>query len=263
MASHPAIITPALLSSLRAHPNLPAHTWYFIAAVTLSQLNRPDEIPKVYLHALRTTPDGLTPSHDEKLQISRRMREALVKAAAVGGVPRTINALLELKKATPEELLDVPEPAGPAAAGASPSPSPTGRRADLYDTPVPEVLQRGQAFFNDIYGKVARRVMSQMDNCGTEDLGLVARLMYAYVLSSTAVLSPAETSFVMIAGLVPQDVNPQLKGHLRGALNGGATLEQVRAVRSVAVDLCRAAGMRLLDPGEPGGFGWRSEPVDL
>lgn len=46
-----------------------------------------------------------------------------------------------------------------------------------------------------------------LDGCGTEDLGLAVRLAYAYVLSPTAVLSEAETSFVMIAGLVPQDVS--------------------------------------------------------
>jgi hypothetical protein len=87
----PAIITPALLSSLRSHPNLPGHTWYFIAATTLSQLNRPDEIPKVYQHALRHgSPGDAIPSQDEKLRISRRIREALIKAAAVGGVSRVL-----------------------------------------------------------------------------------------------------------------------------------------------------------------------------
>jgi alkylhydroperoxidase/carboxymuconolactone decarboxylase family protein YurZ len=185
-----------------------------------------------------------------------------VLLSLISSLLQTINALLELKKVTPEELLDVPEPVSvPDSENACSSP--TGRRADLYETPTSQVLQRGQAFFDMLYGKVARRVMSQMDGCGTEDLGLLARLAYGYILSSTAVLSPAETSFVMIAGLVPQDVNPQLKGHLRGALNGGATVDQVRAVRGVVVDLCRAAGMRLLDPNEPAGFGWRSEVVDL
>ena len=87
----PAIVTPALLSSLRSHPNLPGHTWYFVAATTLSQLNRPDEIPKVYQHALRHCSSGdAIPSQDEKLRISRRIREALIKAAAVGGVPRVL-----------------------------------------------------------------------------------------------------------------------------------------------------------------------------
>ncbi len=160
--------------------------------------------------------------------------------------------MLELKKATPEDLLDEPEAF-----------SPTGRRAEIYATPAPQILQRGQAFFEALYGKITRRVMGQMDRSGTEDLGLMARLMYGYVLSNTNVLNAAETSFVMIAGLIPQDVNPQLKGHLRGALNGGATVDEVKAVRNVVVEICSAAGMRILDPGSPSGFGWRSEVADL
>jgi alkylhydroperoxidase/carboxymuconolactone decarboxylase family protein YurZ len=160
--------------------------------------------------------------------------------------------LLELKKATPEELLDDHEGF-----------SPTGRRVDIYETPAPQIMQRGQVFFERLYGKITRRVMGQMDRSGTEDLGLVARLVYGYVLSNTSVLSAAETSFVMISGLIPQDVNPQLKGHLRGALNGGATVEQVKAVRNVVVEICSAAGMKMLDANTPAGFGWRSEVADL
>ena len=91
MSSLPAIITPALLSSLRSHSSLPGHTWYLVAATTLSQLNRPDEIPKVYQHALRHGSGDTAPNQDEKLRISRRMREALIKVAAVGGVPRVLS----------------------------------------------------------------------------------------------------------------------------------------------------------------------------
>ncbi|KAK4104799.1 hypothetical protein N658DRAFT_418033 [Parathielavia hyrcaniae] len=248
----PAIVTSADLSSIRSRPQLPANTWYLIASVTLSQLNRLDEVSKVYQHALRHGPDGTVPSQDEKLRVSRRIREALIKAVAISGVPRTINTLLELKKVTPEELLDEPDAF-----------SPTGRRADMYDTPASQIILRGQTFFEAIYGKITRRVVGQMDRSGTEDLGLLARLMNGYVLSNTSVLSPAETSFVMIAGLIHQDVNPQLKGHLRGALNGGATVEEVRAVRHVVVELCHLAGMKMLDASAPAGFAWRCEVADL
>ena len=109
---------------------------------------------------------------------------------------QTINALLELKKATPEHLLDEHQ-----------AYSPTSRSVDLYNTPTAEILQRGRIFFDKIYGKIAKGVMCRMDRCGTEDLGLTARLVYGYVLSNTNVLSSAETSFVMIAGLIPQDVS--------------------------------------------------------
>lgn len=77
----------------------------------------------------------------------------------------------------------------------------------MYDISTWHVLQRGQTFFDKIYGKVSRRVMGQLDCSGTEDLGLVARLTYGYVLSNTSVLSPVETSYVMMAGLIPQDVS--------------------------------------------------------
>ncbi|KAH8879588.1 hypothetical protein GQ53DRAFT_755915 [Thozetella sp. PMI_491] len=254
MSAVPSIVTPALLSSIRARPNLPGHSWYFIAATTLSILNRPDEIAKVFRYAVDHGAGNAesAPTQDERLQISRRIREALIKAAAVGGVPRTINALLELKKETPDELLD--EPLGP---------SPTGRRADIFDVPNAQVLARGQSFFDNLYGKVARRIMGQMDRSGTEDLGLAARLMYGHILSNTSVLTPAETSFVLIAGLIPQDVNPQLKGHLRGALNGGATVEEVRAVRQIVIEICEASGMKMLDGSTLGGWGWRSEIANL
>jgi alkylhydroperoxidase/carboxymuconolactone decarboxylase family protein YurZ len=87
--------------------------------------------------------------------------------------------------------------------------------------------------------------------------------MYGYLLSNTAILSPAESSFVLIAGLIPQDVNPQLKGHLRGAVNNGASVEEVRAVRDVVIRICEESGMRGLGDDVPQGWGWRSEVANL
>jgi hypothetical protein len=97
---------------------------------------------------------------------------------------------------TPEHLLDEPGTC-----------SPTGRTYDIRDISTSQILHRGQTFFDKIYGKVARRIMGQMDRSGTEDLGLVARLVYGYILSNTNVLSAVESSYVLIAGLIPQDVS--------------------------------------------------------
>ncbi|ETS80040.1 hypothetical protein PFICI_07569 [Pestalotiopsis fici W106-1] len=249
-----AVMTPAILSALRNHPVLPQHSWYIVAASALTILNRPDEIAKVYSFALEHGSHGaeVKPSHEDKLAISRRIREALIKTSAVGGLPKTINALLSLKQVTPDELIDEPG-----------APSPTGRMEDIHNVPYSEILERGRTFFDMIYGKIAKRVMGQMDRSGTEDLGLIARLEYGHVLSNTRILSPTETSFVLIAGLIPQDVNPQLKGHLRGALNGGATVEQVRAVREVTQMICHASGMKRLAEDAVGGWGWRSDVANV
>ncbi|RBQ81280.1 hypothetical protein FVER53590_07374 [Fusarium verticillioides] len=248
------ILTPALLAAIRKQPGLPRNTWYFITATTLSALNRPDELPEVFKNAVGegsgTSGNGV-PSRDDQLRISRRLREALLKASAVGGMPKSINALMSLKSATPEDLLDEP------GMGTSP------RHRDIHDTAPAQVLERGQAFFEAIYGKISRRIMGQLDRSGAPDLGLLARLTYGYVLSNTDVLTPAETSFVLIASLIPQDVNPQLKGHLRGALNGGASVDEVRAVRDVVIKICEASGMKKLEEDAIGGWGWRSEVANV
>lgn len=84
------IATPALLTSLRNQPHVPKHAWYFIAATTLTILNRPDEIPQVYNHVMKhgLGPDDVKPGPEEQLTILRKLREALVKASAVGGLPK-------------------------------------------------------------------------------------------------------------------------------------------------------------------------------
>jgi hypothetical protein len=98
MSPLPSIATPALLSSIRKHPQLPQHTWYFITATTLSILNRPDEIPIVYKYALDhgANASDSNPAHDEQLKISRRMREALIKASAIGGLPKVSRSHAEI-----------------------------------------------------------------------------------------------------------------------------------------------------------------------
>lgn len=250
----PRIISPTLLSFIHGHPNIPLHSWYFIAGVTLSVLNRPDEISTVFKYAMEKGGDRIeaSPGHDEKLKIARKMREALVKAAPIGGLPKTINSLFALKAATPLALLDEPL-----------TYSPTSRPVELYDIPSSTILHRGQKFFDKIYGKVSKRIMGQMDRSGTEDLGIAARLMYGYILSNTSVLTAAESSFVLLAGLIPQDVNPQLKGHLKGALNNGASVEEVKAVREVIIRICEASGMSKIGDSVPAGWGWRSAVANL
>lgn len=86
----PPVMTPALLASLKNHPNLPRHSWYIIASSALTVLNRPEEIPKVYTYAVEATPQGagqpITP--EEQLSITRRIREALIKISMIGGMPK-------------------------------------------------------------------------------------------------------------------------------------------------------------------------------
>lgn len=83
-------MTDSFLSNIRSHPRLPLHTWYAIAGTTLSALNRPEEVPIVFKHALEKGVGGPASSLDseQRLRVARRLREALVKATAVYGLPK-------------------------------------------------------------------------------------------------------------------------------------------------------------------------------
>ena len=61
-----------------------------MTGVTLSVLNLPHEIPYVFRHAIDKGPGSRdsNPEHDEQLEIARKMREALIKAAPIGGLPK-------------------------------------------------------------------------------------------------------------------------------------------------------------------------------
>ena len=101
-SSLPSILTPELLKSIREHPDLPPNSWYIIAAATLTILNRPDEIPKAYEHALdfRRSKTASKADHEHQLKILRRMREALIKTSAVGGVPKVVTNYFVWKTST-------------------------------------------------------------------------------------------------------------------------------------------------------------------
>lgn len=201
----PSVLSPTLLEYMRTHPHLPKDSWYFIAAVTVTIINRPDEVPTIYRHTLNHMPtkvDGEV-DLDEGLKITRRLRESLLKTSAVGGVPKSINSLMALKEVTPTHLQD------------DALESPTGRRSDICDAPSTHMLQRGQNFFDKVYGKISDRVTDMMNSSGTEDLDLIAKLMYGFVLSNTTLLSQADTSYVLIAALIPQDVRYLTHSNLR------------------------------------------------
>ena len=87
-----SVITPALLSSIRGQPHLPRHAWYFLTGVTLSVLNLPHEIPTVFKYAIEKGAGScdVKPGHEEQLEIARKMREALLKAAPIGGLPKVL-----------------------------------------------------------------------------------------------------------------------------------------------------------------------------
>ncbi|PRT52738.1 hypothetical protein B9G98_00358 [Wickerhamiella sorbophila] len=218
------ILTSSRLSRLAAYPHL-SSSWHYLSAAILSVCNHPQEIPALYKYAMEVTPK------EDHARVTSEMRESLLKAAALIGLPRTINSLTELKNVTPEELrLDEP------------------LRSD--DTDFEKV---GESFFAKVYGKITKRIHYQLHTAYPDLNWFIIKHEYGPLLSFTKILGAKETSLVVVASLVPQDVNPQLKGHLKGAVNNGSSVEEVNSVRDMAIELSQWCGV------QP----WRSEVAKL
>ncbi|KAF3912250.1 hypothetical protein AA313_de0201398 [Arthrobotrys entomopaga] len=206
---------------------------------------------------------------ESALRILRRCREGLVKSGAIGGLPKAINSLYHLRKQHEPHLLDTMPESSPlhplassyptdrpnslpseflnAQSDPTPSPSSSGPPSPLSSSPIANptlpFLNRGGQFFNTLYGpKISRKVLTNLQK-SSPDLQILATWIYALILSESTVLSPKETSFALIAALVPQDVNAQLQPHLQGAVNNGATQEETAGVQKVVVDICEELGV--------------------
>lgn len=222
-----SLLTPTGIKTLSSLPLLKSN-WYYLAAATFSVCNAPNEVPVIFEHVMNSIPANDTKARFDSAQ---KIREALLKSAALGGLPKAINSLMLLKNVTPVELRET-----------------TLQRRDEHANSETEkgvdIDSRGTAFWDQVYGKINKRVMGQMSTA-YPDLGYWAlHHVYGPLLSYTGILGSKETSLVVIASLIPQDVNPQLKGHLKGALNNGATKEEVMAVRELSMLISTWCGLK-------------------
>lgn len=202
------IMTAARLAALEARP-LTRTNWHYLSAAVLNVCNRPSEIPILYKYALERTTEA------ERARLTAEFRESIFKTIALIGIPRTINSLSALKDVTPQEL----------------------RATELLRPSNANVEEIGSQFFSKVYGKITKRVHGNMRLAYPDLDWFVTKHEYGPLLGYCGVLTPKATSLVVIASLVPQDVDPQLKGHLKGALNNGATKEEVNSVRDLAIEV--------------------------
>ena len=59
----------------------------------------------------------------------------------------------------------------------------------------------------------------------------------------TEILNQLETSYILVGSLIAVDTPRQIDWHLGNARRGGASLEQIRAVRQIAIEASQSAGV--------------------
>lgn len=243
-----SILTSQRLKQLSSFPLLKTN-WYYLTAATLSVCNAPNEIPVLFTYLLDEIPaNDNKESQSARFKVAQQIRETILKSAALGGLPKAINSLMQLKNVTPVELRETvlqrqEEKSKTDRLAKEESEEGEGKATKSTPESAESLDSRGTAFFDQVYGKINKRVLGQMSTA-YPDLGYWAlQHVYGPLLSYTGILGPKETSLVVIASLIPQDVNPQLKGHLKGALNNGATKEEVMQVRELAMLIASWCGV--------------------
>ncbi|KAI5963703.1 uncharacterized protein KGF55_002583 [Candida pseudojiufengensis] len=181
--------------------------------------------------------------------IVNQINEVVLNLVSMCGLPKVINGLTAIKAATPTRLSNhalkrinevniIPnDPNGVETIDGPIS-------ASSIDTKVIKSnLIRGSNFWNSIYTKgVNIKIKKQMINASPDLWYYVYNHIYSYLLSYNTILTAKKTSLVLIACLIIQDVTPQLKGHLKGALNNGASEAEIAATKKMVLEICEWNG---------------------
>ncbi|EMD34372.1 hypothetical protein CERSUDRAFT_55073 [Gelatoporia subvermispora B] len=233
------LATPVFLEQLKAaYPSntvsgsdiVLSNPWYLVAAVAFSASNVPEAIPIVWEYAVQNLADvqekGLSQeqAQQERLTLARRLREALLQSGLLSGMPRVINSLLALNAVMPDELRE---------------------KQVLRDTNkhMSEFDKSGRDLFLAMYRGTGDSVQNLLDTA-YPDLGWWCNTIgYGVTYGGTDVISQVESSFAIVAALIAVDAPRQITWHLANAQNGGATLDEARAVRKIAMDVAQKAGV--------------------
>jgi len=132
-----------------------------------------------------------------------RVREALLTMAPFCGFPRTLDALAAARPAL-------------------------GETAPAPETAGDDFAARGAAHFDRVYGRDAARVRANLAAADPEVARWIESDAYGKVLARAAI-GASLSERVGVVLLAAQGLRNQLKGHVRGALNCGATRDEVAA----------------------------------
>ena len=123
--------------------------------------------------------------------------------------------------------------------------------AQLPQTPIRKeeswndyVLQRarGQALFDTIYDRHTKRVMQSMADAYPDLAQSALHHLYGPLLSEGAILTPRETSLIVVTGTFAMCVPSQLRGHIYGALHNGAVKVDIERLYNTVLLFCRHYG---------------------
>ncbi len=164
--------------------------------------------------ALLKEDDGPDPEH---------LREAILQTHLFAGYPRALNSLAAFKAACQKV-------SNPLSGEIS------LRSKPLEPDNLEEFRKRGRELFDDIYRESAAKVDSFANGVSPDLADWAIAVGYGRVLSRP-ILTRQQRSLCIVSSLIPLDVSPQLKGHIRGAKNTGSSTDQLWKLFDLIVKL--------------------------
>ncbi|OZJ04255.1 hypothetical protein BZG36_02466 [Bifiguratus adelaidae] len=164
-----------------------------LQCVVLTAANRPDSIgPLVRLYFEQEKPKH---GDDDKLVIA--IREALLKSWPLCGFPRVLNGMKAAMEALDEDLkFRLPTQPSPA-------------RLNHTKEKLESDLERGKAFFDQIYSRHSNTVTDNIHGWCPDLVPMIQQYGYGSILSDFAVLGPQETELAVVCALIPMSVPSQ------------------------------------------------------
>ncbi|KIW95798.1 uncharacterized protein Z519_02862 [Cladophialophora bantiana CBS 173.52] len=194
--------------------------WYIIAASALTAAAAGEHVGELY----RQVTTGL-PLEDRKI-VQRRIKEALLKASILCGVPRSAVAFSALYAILPEDEIDTYSP-----------------RTEKFNNPGDEQrrAERGRKYFDTLWGGPSGG-QAQRDRASKyyPDVYLLnIKTNYELWMSEDAILSNIETQLCNVALLICNNSPTQMLWHLNGLLRHGATREEAQFAQDLALAVAR------------------------
>ena len=128
-----------------------------------------------------------------------------------------------------------------------------------------EYVRNGEKLFRAMYRDTADHVQGLLDevypdmgkssvnapfyktNVGTS--GWFSNTVgYGITYGATDVLTQVEISYILVAALIAMDTPRQIGWHLANAQHGGASLQEVRAIRQISIEVSEKSGIQWKGP---------------
>lgn len=185
--------------------------------------------------------------HEVQFRVAQRIREALLKSAPIGALPKAIASSWALYPVTPAPLRAAETPSRPAeitpGSGSKKTlEGPIGPESVNTEV-VSENFAKGSAIYSKIYGDNTAVSQKSLNDAYPDLWRFTHDCVYSSIMSFEDILNVKETSYSIVSSLVPLDVPVILKGHTRGAHNAGASKDEMTSLRLTLLDICDWSGV--------------------